>query len=122
MEDKELEKILQRKMKAYMEQLMKQMEEKKKEEDKKDVYEKVKPLFTDDGYKHLIKIREANTEVADKILATIIQLIYMGMLRSKADYIIVEKLRRKIVGESGKIYVYRKGEMKDLGEALTDDE
>ncbi len=34
------------------------------------------------------------------------------------DYVLVEKLRRKLTGESGKIYVYKKGELKDLSESL----
>ncbi len=34
------------------------------------------------------------------------------------EYELVELLRRKIEGESGRIYVYHKGEMKEFGDVL----
>ncbi len=55
--DKELDEIMKRKMRRYMEILNKKKTltediESKKEED---IFMKVKPLFTDDGYNHLKK-------------------------------------------------------------------
>jgi len=119
-EDKELEKILKKKLKMYMESL-KQREEDEKEGEKEDIFKKAQPLFTEDGYKHLINIKKRDEELAEKILGYIVQLIYSGLLKSKADYVMVERLRRRISGETGKIYVYKKGELKDLSSSLREE-
>ncbi len=122
MEDKELEEIMKKKMREYMERLAKNVEEKSIEKDRDiDIFEKAKPLFTKDGYQHLINISKRNRTLAEKMLSMFAQLIYLGYLSPPIDYILVEKLRRKLVGEKGKIYVYKKGELKELGESLKED-
>ncbi|HEW94114.1 hypothetical protein DRN87_03155 [Candidatus Geothermarchaeota archaeon] len=119
-EDKDLEMIKRRKLlKYYREYLASQL--KKVEESKKadeDVYIKVKPLFKEDAYNWLINIRKNKPAVADEILKAILYLVLNGMAGIPIEYELVELLRRKIEGESGKIYVYRRGEMKEFGDIL----
>jgi len=119
-EDKDLEMIKRRKLlKYYREYLASQL--KKVEESKKadeDVYIKVKPLFRKDAYNWLINIKKNKPTVADEILKAILYLVLNGMAGIPVEYELVELLRRKIEGETGKIYVYRRGEMKEFGDVL----
>ena len=120
MEDKELEEIMKKKMKMYMERLAKNVKE-EEEESKKDIFETARPLFDDEGYRHLMKISRSNRELAEKMVGILVKLIYLGYLSPPIDYVIVERLRRKLVGEKGRIYVYKKGELKDLRDSLLED-
>ncbi len=122
MEDKELEKIMQRKMMEYMERLRRMQEQGSEKERREDILEKIRPLLTSDAYNHLKKIRSGNPRLGEEMIKILIELLYLGYLRTPIDYVVVERLRRKLTGETGKIYVYRKGELKDLGDALTGDE
>jgi len=121
--DKELEFIKRKKLlKYYREYLRKQLEEvSKKDEDKGDIYLKVRQFFEEDAYNKLIEIRNRKPEVADNILKNILYLVLNGFVAIPVDYVTVEYIRRKIEGESGKIYVYKKGELKEFGEALKEE-
>ena len=55
------------------------------------------------------------------MVGILVKLIYLGYLSPPIDYVIVERLRRKLVGEKGRIYVYKKGELKDLRDSLLED-
>lgn len=121
MEDKELEKIMQRKMMEYMERLRKTQEQ-TQEERREDILEKIRPLLTQDAYNHLKKIRDRDPRLGGEMIKILIELLYLGYIRTPIDYVVVERLRRKLTGETGRIYVYRRGELKNLGEALTGDE
>lgn len=122
-EDKELEEIMKKKMRRYMELMDKKKNTEVVDNQQKiDVFQKVKRIFTDDGYNHLMKIASSNKALAEKMIAIFIELIYMGYIAPPIDYILVEKLRRKLTGEKGKIYVYKKGELKDLSESLKEED
>lgn len=121
-EDKELEEIMYRKMRRYMKLIEKKKDAQAMENQQKtDIFEKVRRIFTEDGYNHLIKIASSERALAEKMIAIFIELIYMGYLAPPIDYILVERLRRKLTGEKGRIYVYKKGELKDLSESLKED-
>lgn len=121
--DKELEFIKRKKLlRYYREYLKKQLEEvSRKDEDRGDIYLKVRQFFEEDAYNKLIDIRNRKPEVADTILKNILYMILNGLVGIPVDYVTVEYIRRKIEGESGKIYVYKKGELKEFGEALKDE-
>ncbi|HIE37383.1 TPA: hypothetical protein EYP83_04360 [Candidatus Geothermarchaeota archaeon] len=120
-EDRELEKIMKKKMRIYMEMMNRKKDvEETKVDEEVDIIQKVKRIFTDDGYKHLINIASRDRYLAEQIIKIFLELIYLGYISPPIDYILVEKLRRKLTGETGKIYVYKKGELKDLGESLKD--
>jgi len=121
--DKELEFIKRKKLlRYYREYLKKQLEEvSKKDKDKGNIYLKVRQFFEEDAYNKLIEIRNRKPEVADTILKNILYMILNGLVGIPVDYVTVEYIRRKIEGESGKIYVYKKGELKEFGEALKDE-
>jgi len=122
-EDKELEEIMKKKMKRYMEMIdRKKSNEVIENQQKTDLFQKVKRIFTEDGYSHLMKIASSNRGLAEKMIAIFIELIYMGYIAPPIDYVLVEKLRRKLTGEKGKIYVYKKGELKDLSESLKEED
>ncbi len=122
-EDKELEEIMKRKMRRYMELMdKKKSSEIQESQQKADIFQKVRRIFTEDGYNHLMKIASTNKALAEKMIAIFIELIYTGYITPPIDYILVERLRRKLTGEKGKIFVYKKGELKDLSESLKEED
>ena len=121
--DKDLEFLKRKKLlKYYREYLKKQLENVSKgKEEKEDVYLKIKQIFEEDAYQKLLSIRREKPQTADIILKNILYLLMNGLLDIPVDYTVVEYLRRKIEGESGKIYVYKKGKLKEFGETLKED-
>lgn len=120
-EDRELEKIMKKKMRIYMEMMNRKKDTgKSKTDEEMDILQRVKRIFTDDGYKHIMGIASKDKSLAEQIIKIFVELIYLGYISPPIDYILVEKLKRKLTGETGKIYVYKKGELKDLGESLKD--
>ena len=116
--DKDIEFLKRKKLlKYYREYLKRQLESLSKKEEE-DVYERVRQLFDEDAYQKLIEIRKNMPRVADTILRNILYLLINGLLSIPIDYITVEYMRRKITGVSGKIYIDRRGELKELGEKL----
>jgi len=119
-DDKDLEMIKRKKLLKYYKEYIKNQLKKVEEKSDEDAYEKVKPIFTQDAYKWLLKIRSTKKSTADKILKNILFLVLNGLADIPIEYDVVEYLRRKIEGESGKIYVYRRGELKEFGDTLRD--
>ena len=113
-----MEAILRRKMRRYLEELSRKRVESREGDD---IIEKAKPIFSEDGYRHLRGIWERSRELGEEILKILLQLTLMGILSPPIGYVEVERLRRRLMGEKGRIYVYKRGELKELGEAIKKD-
>jgi len=121
-DDKDLEMIKRKKLLKYYKEYIKSQLKKVEEKGDEDVYEKVRPIFTEDAYKWLLKIKSTKRSTADEILKNILFLVLNGLVDIPIEYDVVEYLRRKVEGESGKIYVYRRGELKEFSETLRDND
>jgi len=120
--DDEIEFIKRKKMVEYMQRILERQMKSVEAEEKEDIYEKVKPLFTPDAFSYLIGIRENNPGLADKVLKNLLFLLINGLASIPVDKLSVEILEKKLSGYKGKIYVEKKGELKEFGEALKEDE
>jgi|Deesub1362A_J573_1020465.scaffolds.fasta_scaffold00012_222 DNA-binding TFAR19-related protein (PDSD5 family) len=120
--DDEIEFIKRKKMVEYMQRILERQMKSVEAGEKEDIYEKVKPLFTPDGFNYLISIRDKNPGLADKILKNLLFLLINGLASVPVDKLSVEILEKKLSGYKGKIYVEKKGELKEFGEALKEDE
>lgn len=119
--DDKIELIKRRKMLEMMRrQILKQIREAKIKEAKKqeDVYEKIRPLMTEEGYRYLIKLRKIKKNIADKIFNYLIIGLLNGLVELPIDEITVEYLERKIEGRTGRILIERRGELKSLDEVF----
>ncbi len=121
--DEELERITRRKMIEYMREYMRRLEERDKagRERVEDIFEKAKFLFKSDAFQYLLSIRKRNPDIAFKVLNTIVYLIARGLLAYPVDALTVEVIEKKLEGYKGRIYIERRGELKEFGESLREE-
>jgi len=120
--DKDIEFLKRKKLLEYYKEYIRRQIKSLSHKQEEDVYEKVRQLFEEDAYEKLIEIRRDNSKLADTILKNILYLLLNGLINVPVDYVTVEYMRRKIIGESGKIYVFKGGELKELGEKFREDD
>jgi len=120
--DKDIEFLKRKKLLKYYKEYIRRQIKSLSHKQEEDVYKKVRHLFEEDAYEKLIEIRRDNSKVADTILKNILYLLLNGLINVPVDYVTVEYMRRKIIGESGKIYVFKRGELKELGEKFREDD
>ena len=121
MED-EIEYIKRKKMVEYMRRILESQAKAVEEGKEEDIYEKVRSIFTTDGYNYLLKIKKTNQDLADNILRNLLLLIMNGLTSIPVDKLTVEVLERKLSGYRGKIYVEKKGELKEFSDILKDED
>ena len=109
MEDKELEKIMRRKMLEYMRRIERQ---RKLEEEKKRLRERreqiIKEVLTDNAYAYLLSLREKSRDLSEQIENVILYLVINGLISRKLEKIDLMYIERKLRGETGKIYIKTK--------------
>ena len=120
--DDEIEFIKRKKMVEYMQRILERQMKSVEESEKEDIYEKVKPLFTPEAYNYLLSIRKSNSGLADKVLKNLLFLLINGLANIPVDKLSVEILEKKLSGYKGKIYVEKKGELKEFGETLKEED
>jgi DNA-binding TFAR19-related protein (PDSD5 family) len=122
MED-EIEFLKRKKMIEYMRRYYEKLVEtsRKKEGAEEDIYVKIKSLMTKDGYNYLLNLRRLKPRLADNVLKNIILLLLNGLLEYPVDKETVIVLEKKLEGYKGKIYVEKKGELKEFRESLKED-
>jgi DNA-binding TFAR19-related protein (PDSD5 family) len=120
--DDEIEYIKRKKLVEYMRRFLERQAEKLESGKDVDIYEKVRPLFDEDAYSYLLSMRKVKPGVADKVLKNILFLLLNGLADIPVNKLALEVLERKVEGYKGKIYVERRGELKEFGKALSDED
>ena len=106
MADKELERIMRKKLEKYMELAKKAKEKEKEKREAEEAKERfLRKVLTEDAYDYLLNLRSSSRRLAEQIENTIIYLFMNGYVSPKLTKLDLMYLKRRITGEKGKIYV-----------------
>ncbi len=116
----DIEYIKRKKFIEYMNRMLKAQSSPDKTQPS-DVLERIKGFLSVEAYKYLLGLRNRDKSHFDKVLQVLVYMMLNGYIdvpvREK-DVIVVDK---KLGGYKGKIYVERRGELKEFGEAFRED-
>ena len=118
--DDDIEYIKRKKFIEYMNRLMKAQEATKKTEER-DILEKLRGFLSPEAYMYLTNLRNRNKSHFDRVIKALVYMMlngYVSIPVKKDDVIVVD---RKLGGYKGKIYVERRGELKEFSEAFKED-
>ena len=90
---------------------MAEKERLRREEEEKirDRKEKIlKTILTEKAYKHLLNLRREEGKIANQLENIVLYLFLNGQLKERLTELEIEYIKRKIKGESGRIYVKTK--------------
>ncbi|RLG61221.1 hypothetical protein DRN86_00465 [Candidatus Geothermarchaeota archaeon] len=109
MSDEELERIMRKKLLKYMRMI--ELSKRKAEEEKriKEKKEKIlRGILTEKAYDYLLNLRKSQAKVAEQVENIVLYLFLNDQLTEKLTEIDLMYLKRKLTGETGRIYVKSK--------------
>ena len=118
----EIEYIKRKKFIEYMNKMLKSQEPNVKKPSEVDVLEKLKGFLLPDAYKYLVKIRDRDENHFNRVIQALVYMMLNGYINipvKKEDVLVIDK---KLSGYKGKIYVERRGEIKEFNKAFREDE
>jgi len=107
--DEELERIMRKKLLKYMRMI--ELSKRKAEEEKriKEKKEKIlRGILTEKAYDYLLNLRKSQAKVAEQVENIVLYLFLNDQLTEKLTEIDLMYLKRKLTGETGRIYVKSK--------------
>lgn len=118
MSSDELDLIMRKKMLEYMSKLVEKKEEPDRASKVGAFFEKIKPLLTPEAYGYLLSINKSKPDIGLKVASILVYLAANGLIDLPIDKLTVEVVEKKLEGYTGKIYIKRGGELKELGDIL----
>lgn len=118
----DIEYIKRKKFIEYMNKMLRAKDVGVKKAEEVDVLEKLKGFLMPDAYKYLVRLRSGNKNHFNRVIQTLVYMMLNGYIEIpvKRDDVLV--LDKKLSGYKGKIYVEKRGELKEFGEAFKEDD
>ena len=114
----DIEYLKRKKFIEYMNRILKAQEEAKSKGEKPDILDRLRGFLSPDAYDYLNRLKNGNYTHFEKVLRTLVYLMLNGYIDvpvKKDDILVLDK---KLSGYKGKIYVEKRGELREFSEAF----